>query len=64
MSTIAVAKRAANWQHPSQRNACSNCQHVKREPHPKDIGKAQWTCKKLGIFVLAYSLCDYWEQRR
>lgn len=64
MSTIAVAKRAANWQHPAERNSCSNCQHVRREHHPKDIGKAQWTCKKHGFFTLAFGLCDHWEKRQ
>lgn len=64
MSTIAVAKRVANWKHPSDRNSCSNCRHVQRDAHPKDIGKAQWTCKKLGIYVLAFSLCDHWEANR
>lgn len=64
MSTINVAKRAANWQHPAERNACSNCGHVRREPHPKDIGKAQWVCKKLGIFTLAFGLCKHWESNR
>lgn len=61
MGSIDVRKGVANWQHPSQRNACGNCQHVKREADRRDVGRVSWNCTKLHIYTLAFGLCDHWE---
>lgn len=60
MSTIRVARSAANYREPSTRgiNGCHNCTRVQMQPSLS--GSRQPYCGRLGCWVKEMAICDHY----
>lgn len=55
-SPIVQTKALIGYQAATQRPRCGSCQHALED-------NRFWTCKKHGLMVTVYAVCDEWTQK-
>lgn len=64
MSGIENAKKAAGWQHPTDRRGCHTCRHGYQEAERGGFCPPSWRCRHHSFYTHRFAICNAWETLR